>query len=212
MELYPQVITPLPRNGQPFLALVKSRFQGLMVLFCFLSFLISGAGCSEKTHPFVSPEEITPVVSPNQLEGRWTSVDIFAAGLPVNAYLIPAFSKNSYDSRLLYYSTDLVISVTGNKTGLFSVMAGGTAVDTANPSLTAEGTFRPWGSFNVSGDGGLTVILRSESNKALAYEGTAGFIGDTLILSFTLAAPPHKAVGFLPDTLDFLARLVKRGE
>lgn len=69
MKLYPQVITPLPRNGQPLTDLVKSLFQGFMVLFCFLPFLISGPGCSDKTHPLVPPEEITPVVFPNQLEG-----------------------------------------------------------------------------------------------------------------------------------------------
>ena len=181
----------------------------------FLLLYLSAAGCSKDNNP-LSPggSQPLPVEFASQLEGRWGSVNIFAGGLPVTYLLVPAFAAGRNEARLSAFDTDLVVSVTGEKSGLFSLESSATAADTANPDHTASGTHQAWGGYSVSTDGSLDITLRGDNSGALnpaqSYSGTASLTGDTLILSFTLSVPPSKAVPFLPDTTDFIARLVKR--
>ncbi|MEA1996887.1 MAG: hypothetical protein U9N45_04585, partial [Gemmatimonadota bacterium] len=172
------------------------------------------SGCSGDSPLAPAVSAALPVESSRQLEGRWGDVNMFAQGLPVTAYLIPAFAKGSFDSRLHSYESDLVVSVTGEKTGLFSVEASGVAADTVDITRIAQGLHRFWGSFAVGDDGALDITLRTGAGDIVpsgpAYSGSAVIAGDTLIISFTLSSPPHKRVDFLPSTTSFLARMVKR--
>ena len=155
-----------------------------------------------------------PVEFASQLEGRWGSVNVFAEGLPVTFLLVPAFTAGRNEARLSAFDTDLIVSVTGEKSGLFSLESSSTSADTANPDRTVSGTHQAWGGYSVSADGRLDITLRVENSNALNsaknYSGTASLAGDTLILNFILSVPPSKAVPFLPDTTAFIARLVKR--
>ncbi|MEA2062599.1 MAG: hypothetical protein U9P14_02770 [Gemmatimonadota bacterium] len=182
-------------------------------LFYLLAVLLITAGCSETTlEPPAS--HITPVETVDQLAGLWTDPNVYANVLPATSYAIPAFSPGAFNARMLSYNTDLVISVTGNVTGLFSTISSGTAADTLDPFRTAYGSHRIAGSFSLGSQGAITVVVgptNPESDKPLKYyDGQVFLAGDTLILNFTLFVPPEKSSGFLPDTTAFIARLVKQ--
>ncbi|MFC1614736.1 hypothetical protein ACFL5K_05510 [Gemmatimonadota bacterium] len=170
-------------------------------------------GCSDNDNP-IAPDlsGVLPVESSSQLAGRWESLSVYANGLSVTRYLIPAFSPAVYNARLSSYSNDLIISVTGEYTGLFSTIASGVAVDTST-TLTAQGDLSISGSFGLADQGLLTVTLSrdnpSDNGMFQSFDGTASLAGDTLILNFTLAVPPEKQTGFLPDTTSFIARLIR---
>ena len=184
-----------------------------LLIFSLTLWLCLVTGCSEDDNP-AAPDlsGVVPVESSSQLAGRWESLSVFANGLSVTRYLIPAFSKTVYNARLSSYSSDLVISVTGEYTGLFSTAASGTAVDTST-SLSTQGTLSIAGSFSIAEQGLLNVTLSRENPSSDGmfqyFDGTASLAGDTLILNFTLAAPPEKQVGFLPDTTSFIARMIR---
>lgn len=190
------------------------RVAGNLLASLLLIFFL-WAGCSDK-ETLLGPvsTEVLPVESSGQLEGRWGSLSVYANGLPVTRYLIPAFSPNSYNARMTSFYTDLAVSVTGEHTGLFSTLASGVAADTANPILTEPGQHNITGSFRLDEEGRLTVILPSENpdgdRSFQSYNGTAFLAGDTLILAFSLAVPPEKKLVFLPDTTSFIARLIRR--
>jgi hypothetical protein len=181
-----------------------------------LAGLLAMTACSDRTSPLTpSSGEVVPVGRAEELKGRWTGTDLFAQGLPASAYLIPAFTAGRFNSRIFSHEFDLTASVTGPNTRLFAVSATGAAADTADPALQARNSFEIWGSFQVGEDGALTVSIHSEQAVGAAapsYTGSAGLLADTLLLTFTLSAPPGKAVGFLPDTTAFIARLVRRPE
>lgn len=188
------------------------RFSALLSLTLLA---LAAAACDEDSSPLGPGGPGTePVEWAAQLEGRWGSLNVAAAGLPVAQYLIPAFTQGVFNARLASFDTDLVVSVTGEKTGLFSLAATATAADTSNPLNTASGAHDVLGGFTVGENGQLAVTLRAENSTVLdpaqSYTGGARIAGDTLLLDFTLAAPPDKSVPFLPDTTTFIARLIKR--
>lgn len=183
-------------------------------LFSLITILFAAAGCGEDSNPLIPDSgNAVPVEFAAQLEGRWSSINVIAEGLPVSQYLIPAFTQGIFNARLASFDTDLVVGVTGEKTGLFSLVSTGTAADTANPLSTASGGHDVLGGFTIGDNGQLDVTLRAENSSVLdpaqSYTGGARILGDTLLLDFTLTAPPDKPVPFLPDTTTFIARLVK---
>jgi len=183
-------------------------------LFSMAMLIFSAAACDDDGNPLApGGPAAEPVEWAAQLEGRWGSINLVAAGLPVTQYLIPALTPGVFDARLASFSSDLVVSVTGEKTGLFSLVATGIAADTANPLNTASGEHEVLGGFSLGENGQLVVTLRAENSAALdpaqSYTGGARIVGDTLLLDFTLASPPGKNVPFLPDTTAFIARLIK---
>ena len=195
-----------------------ARWVAGILLAGLLLILFLWAGCSDKEILLgpVSPEVLT-VESSGQLEGRWGSLSVYANGLPVTRYLIPAFGLSiGNNARLSSYNTDLSVSVTGERTGLFSTLASGVASDTANPLHTIQDVHNISGSYRLAAEGLLTVVLPAENpdedTRYQSFSGTAFLAGDTLILSFTLASPPEKKTrsGFLPDTTSFIARLIRR--
>ncbi len=195
----------------------KSATAGVAgnLIAVLLLILLLCTGCSDKNTPLApGSAETLPVESSGQLEGRWENLKVFANGLPVTRYLIPAFSIDSYNARMTSYNTDLVVSVTGERTGLFSTIASGVAADTSNPLNTVQGQHDFLGSFRLDDQGMITVILPAQNPESAdgfqSFNGTAFLAGDTLILTFTLAVPPEIKVGFLPDTTSFIARLVQR--
>ncbi|MBN2289686.1 MAG: hypothetical protein JXQ83_10175 [Candidatus Glassbacteria bacterium] len=179
-----------------------------------LTALLLTVACSDDKSPLapVSPSAL-PVESPDQLAGMWESLAVFADGLSASRYLIPAFSPVVYNARLTSYQTYLHVGTTGERTGLFSATASGVAADTANPAHTTYGIHGVSGSFRLEPEGRLAVVLTrehpSDDQKYQSFEGTAFLAGDTLILSFTLASPPEKKVGFLPDNASLIARLIR---
>ncbi|HUU30290.1 MAG TPA: hypothetical protein VM123_20995 [archaeon] len=213
MKHSPVSYKPVQKHSFPWLISKRSSLWGLGAAFCLAFLLIVAGGCNNETPLGPNLSQTLPVENSSQLEGRWSSVSFFVQGLPVSAYLIPAFEKDKYNARLTSYDTDLLIGVTGEKTGIFSLEASGAAVDTAESDNTTDGSHHSLGSFIIGEEGLLTVILPSAdgqgTGKTQTYGCSAGLLGDTLILSFTLTAPPHKPVGFLPDTTSFIARLVK---
>jgi hypothetical protein len=77
-----------------------------------------------------------------------------------------------------------------------------------------SGNQRTVGGYTLWGEGQIEVLVTSENGNALPvskkFLGAASTLGDTLLLEFHFATPPQKAVFFLPDTVSFLARLVRR--
>ncbi len=197
-----------------------SQFKGQVILrfstlFCLIMLLFAVVACDDDSNTLApGGPGVEPVEWAAQLEGRWSSINVAAAGFPVTQYLIPAFTPGSFNARLASFDTDLVVGVTGEKSGLFSLIATGTAADTANPLNTASGGHDVLGGFTIDENGQLVVTLRAENSTILdpaqSYTGGARIVGDTLLLDFTLAAPPDKPVPFLPDTTTFIARLIKR--
>ena len=188
----------------------------LSALLCLTLLIFSAPACEDDNSPLApGGPGAQPVEWAAQIEGRWGSINLAAAGLPVTQYLIPAFAPGVFDSRLSSFDTDLIVSVTGEKTGLFSLAATAAAADTADPlNTTPIGGHDVLGGFSIGENGELVVTLRAENSIALDpaknYTGGARIAGDTLLLDFTLASPPDKNVPFLPDTTAFIARLVKR--
>jgi len=191
-----------------------------ILLPCLMLALFLCCGCSDNESPLapVSPD-VLPVESSEQIVGRWQGLNVFANGLPVTRYLIPAFGlSKGNNARISSFDTDLLVSVTGERSGLFSTIASGIAADTANPLLTIEDEHNIAGSFRLADEGRLTVVLPAENpapdNKLQSFEGTALLAGDTLILSFTLSTPPEKKTrsNFLPDTTSIIARLLRLPE
>ena len=183
-------------------------------LFIFAAFAAIGLSCSDKAGPAgPAPGETVPVKFAAELEGRWRTDNLFALGLPVSELLVPGLTPGRYDARLDSYDNDLVVSVTGEQTGIFSLISTGVAADTADPLQTVGGAHEVTGSFRLN-DGQLEVILLLKNsapvNPPQAFSGGARLLADTLLLDFTLEVTPHKAVLFLPAEASFLARLVKR--
>lgn len=155
-----------------------------------------------------------PVQKAAQLDGRWQTETMLAGGFPLTGLLVPGATAGQADSRLSAYLGDLVVSMSGEQTGLFSADAQGTAVDTADALPAVSGSHLAAGSFILWGEGQIEVRLSAENGQALDkaqnYLGHAFILADTLLLEFNFLVPPHKAVPFLPFSLSVLARMVRR--
>jgi len=193
----------------------NNRFRHAVKLTALTLLILSGLSCGGDSGPAGPPSgETVPVEWAAQLEGRWRTDEAFVLGLPVTELLVPGIVPGRFDFRLTGFGNDLVVSVTSDRTGLFSLISSGTAADTADPLKTISGAHQVTGSFSVT-EGVLEVTLLLENSTPVeprqVYTGGARFLGDTLLLDFTLQVPPHKAVPFLPAETGFLARLVKNG-
>lgn len=151
-----------------------------------------------------------PVTAAAQIEGRWGGLHVLANGLPAGSYTLPALVAAGFAARISSWNSDLVLTRTGETGGLFSVLTRGTASDTVASGLSAHGEFGFWGDFVLRGEGEIAVTPRAGDSRDRAFHGTAALLADTLVVGFTLAAPPEKALAFLPDTVVFIARLVRR--
>ncbi|MBW7995082.1 MAG: hypothetical protein FVQ81_00635 [Candidatus Glassbacteria bacterium] len=193
---------------------LSAGLRTLLGAFCALSAVIFCISCSDSNPAAPQTGLFHPVQQSAQIEGRWITENVFAGGLPISGLLVPGATAGLADSRLSSYLGDLAVSVSGEQTGLFSLDAGGTAVDTLDPGNTASGSHRAAGGFTLWGEGQLEVQLMSTNGRALPearkYLGTAFTLGDTLLLEFRFSVPTHKAVPFLPDTLSVLARMLRR--
>lgn len=176
--------------------------------------LASLAACDDNGPTAPDTGSFLPVTDAARLDGLWALENLFADGLPVTGLLVYSDDPTVADSRLSSFSGDLAASASDGSTGVFSVEATGTAADTASPGDVASGGQEVLGGFTLSGDGDLTVRLSAENGSALDpprfYTGSARMLADTLLLEFRFRTPPHKAVFFLPDSMNFLARLVRR--
>jgi hypothetical protein len=185
----------------------------------FCAFLAVGTAvlllaCSDSDPVVPDTSLYAPVQEAAQLDGRWETENILAAGLPLSSLLVPGAIPGQADSRLSAFLGDLAVTTSGEHTGLFSADARGTARDTAEALPAASGSHLAAGSFTLWGEGQIQVRLSAENGHALDraqnYLGQASILADTLLLEFNLLVPPHKAVPFLPSSLTVLARMVRR--
>ncbi len=183
-----------------------------------VSLVISAAvlllACSDSDPVAPDTSLYAPVQEAAQLDGRWQTENILAAGLPLSNLLVPGATPGQADSRLSAFLGDLAVTTSGQHTGLFSADAHGTAADTADAMPAVSGAHLAAGSFTLWGEGQIQVRLSAENghalDKAQNYLGQASILADTLLLEFNLLVPPHKAVPFLPSSLTVLARMVRR--
>ncbi len=181
---------------------------------CLLIYALLLISCSDSNPVAPDTGLFAPVQKAAQLDGRWQTETILAGGFPLTGLLVPGATAGQADSRLSAYLGDLVVSMSGEQTGLFSADAQGTAVDTAAALPAVSGSHLAAGSFILWGEGQIEIRLSAENGQALDkaqnYLGQASILADTLLLRFNFLVPPHKAVPFLPSSLSVLARMVRR--
>jgi len=188
---------------------VKAIKSILAVGLFLLSALI--LACSDDKSPLgPSAGEAIPVTGAAQLAGNWGDLQAFAGGLPLNAWTIPAFAPGVYDSRLTAWTASLTVTRTGENSAVFAAAAAGVSQDTSGSGLAKQGQFDYWGEIVLDGEGWITVTPRSGRSKDHPFYGQASLLADTLVLNFTFSSPPEKAVGFLPASTGFIARLVRQ--
>lgn len=167
--------------------------------------------CSDDKSPLgPSAGDAIPVTEAAQLAGSWGELQAFAGGLPLNAWTIPAFAPRVYNARLTAWTANLTVTRTGENSAVFAAAAAGVSQDTSGSGLAKQGQFEYWGEIVLDGEGWITVTPRTGRSKDRMFYGQASLLADTLVLNFTLSSPPDKAVGFLPASTSFIARLIKQ--
>ena len=193
--------------------LQSARWRHGMIAIAVMIASLLFCSCSDSNPAAPDTGLYHPVQEASQIAGQWDVENVFASGLPIAMRLVPGATAGQADSRISSYNADLAVSTSGEYTGVFSTFAHGMAVDTADQTNAAAGDQRTSGGFTLWGEGQIEIRLSSENGKALpsvkTFMGTASALGDTLLLEFSYAVPPQKAVFFLPDTMSFLARLVR---
>ena len=189
------------------------RIPLTVIATCLLALLLVAA-CTDSDPASPDTGNYLPVTEAVQIEGTWQTETMLAAGLPLSNLLVPAATAGASDSRISAFLGDLAVVPSGEYTGVFSAEAQGTARDTAEASPSVSGAHDMGGGFTIFGEGMIQVRLSAENGHAVVnpqnYLGQASILGDTLILEFDFSVPTHKAVPFLPETISFLARMVRQ--